>query len=277
MAQTLAVSKINPAIAEDMTYNRDGFHIARQVLPKSFLDAVEHAVFEPVALQAEYVLGHRFTLRDPLSTRHALMRELKTRAPDRYLGALKVSQLDGAVLSASAQPALLAVLKDLGLRHPVVALKPYPIVIAPDLHFEGGYNIRPPHQEWPVMQGSHNGLVVWFPLHDVTNEHSSIEMYPGSHLHGVLPYEVSRCGSRVQESVLPMRPVRLEMRRGDLAVFSAFTVHRSSPEGNALRAAISIRFNDLAEPGFIERAYPDTSSFSISREPLDDLDHRFQS
>ncbi|MFM9916042.1 MAG: phytanoyl-CoA dioxygenase family protein [Rhizobacter sp.] len=259
-----------------MTYRRDGFHIARQVLSSRYLDALEHAIFEPIALQAAHVLGRRFTIEDPLAVRQALMRDLKEQAPDRYLSALKVSQLDVAVLSAAAEPALQGVLRDLGLQHPVVALKPYPIVIAADLHFEGGYNIRPPHQEWPVMQGSHNGLVVWFPLHDVGEEHSSLDMYPGSHLGGVLPYDVSRCGSRVHDSALTMQPVRLALRRGDLVAFSAFTVHRSSPEGDALRVAVSIRFNDLAEPGFIDRAYPDTSSFSISREPLDELDHRFQ-
>jgi hypothetical protein len=92
----------------------------------------------------------------------------------------------------------------------------------------------------------------------------------------VLPYEVSRCGSRVLDGVLKMQPRRLDLRRGDLVVFSAFTVHRSSPEGNSLRAAVSIRFNDLAAPSFVERAFPDTSSFSISRKPLDDADHRFE-
>jgi ectoine hydroxylase-related dioxygenase (phytanoyl-CoA dioxygenase family) len=259
-----------------MTYRQDGYHVARQVLPQSYLDTLEHAVFEPIALQAEHVLGRRFTTRDSLRARQALMVELKAKAPDRYLNALKVAQLDVAVLSAAAQPALQSLLRSLGLRHPVVALKPYPILIAAELHFEGGYNIRPPHQEWPVMQGSHNGVVVWFPLHDVGDDHSSLELYPGSHLGGVLPYEVSRCGSRVLESALTVQPQRLDLRRGDLVAFSAFTVHRSSPEGDALRAAFSIRFNDLAEPGFIERGYPDTSSFSIAREPLDELEHRFQ-
>jgi hypothetical protein len=258
-----------------MSYAEQGFHIARQVLPGSFLDALEFAVFEPLALQAQHVLGRRFSLEDPLDVRQAVMVELKERAPERYLSALKVAQLHPTVLGAASNPELGAVLRDLGLRMPVVALKPYPIVIAPDLFFENGYNIRPPHQEWPVMQGSHNSLVVWFPLHDVGSEHSSIEMFPGSHLNGVLPYEVSRCGSKVHEEALTMQPVRLDLRRGDLVAFSSFTVHRSSPEGDSLRAAISIRFNDLAEPSFVERAYPDTSSFSISREPLDTLEHRF--
>jgi len=259
-----------------MSYVQDGFHVARQVLPAAFLDALEFAVFEPIALQAQHVLGRRFSMQDPLAQRQALMVELKAKAPERYLNALKVSQLHPTVLGAAASPELNAVLHTLGLRQPIVALKPYPIVIAPDLFFENGYNIRPPHQEWPVMQGSHNSLVVWFPLHDVGDEHSSIEMYPGSHLHGVLPYEVSRCGSRVKDEVLTMEPVRLDLRRGDLVAFSSFTVHRSSPEGKSLRAAVSIRFNDLAEPGFVDRAYPDTSSFSISREPLDELPHRFE-
>jgi len=260
---------------ESMSYQTNGYHVARQVLPHGYLDELEAAVFEPIALQAQYVLGKRFDCADPLAIRQAIMAELKEVAPERYLNALKVSQHHPAVLSAAGQPQLTAVLRAMGLRQPIVALKPYPIVIAPNLFFENGYNIRPPHQEWPVMQGSHNGVVVWFPLHDVGDEHSSIEMFPGSHLGGVLPYEVSRCGSKVMPEALTMDPVRLDLRRGDLVAFSAFTVHRSSPEGNALRAAVSIRFNDLADPSFIERTYPDTSSFSISREPLDDLDHRF--
>lgn len=58
-----------------MTYLQDGYHVARQVLPQSYLDTLEQAVFEPIALQAEHVLGRRFTIRDSLGARQALDRK----------------------------------------------------------------------------------------------------------------------------------------------------------------------------------------------------------
>lgn len=274
-AADLATDHASDLATDLASYRRDGYLIARDALPAAFLDDMERAIFEPIALQARHVLGRDFSVRDPLPERQRIMAELKQAAPERYLSALKVAQLDPRILASAAQPALLATLRGLGLRSPVVSLKPYPIVIAPNLFFENGYNIRPAHQEWPVMQGSRNGLVIWFPLHDIASEHSSLEMYPGSHLRGVLPYEVSRCGSRTRDDALDIEPVRLELRRGDFVAFSCFTVHRSSPDGDSLRAAISIRYSDLQEPSFIERAFPDTVTYRITREPLDDQPHAF--
>jgi hypothetical protein len=110
-----------------MSYENDGYHIERQVLPAAFLDELEAAVFEPVALQAQYVLGRRFDMHEPYSVRRSIMAELKAKAPERYLSALKLTQLHPVVLAASANSALLAVLRRLGLRQPVVALKPIPL------------------------------------------------------------------------------------------------------------------------------------------------------
>ena len=264
---------LNPADIEK--YRREGFLTLPGVLPHRFLDELDQAIFEPIARQALHVLGKGFSSQTPMIERQMLMEKLKELAPERYLSALKASQLDPQILASAAHPVLLEILKALGLKHPMVSLKPYPIVIAPNLFFEDGYNIRPAHQEWPVMQGSHNSVVIWFPLHDLEADHSSIEMYPGSHLHGVLPYEVSRCGSKVKDDALSISPVRQSLARGDLIVFSSFTVHRSSPEGNSLRAAMSIRYNDLLDDSFIERAYPDTTTYTITRKALDLLSHEF--
>ena len=42
---------------------------------------------------------------------------------------------------------------------------------------------------------------------------------------------------------------------GDVVAFSSFLVHRTAA-GPGLRIAISTRFNNAAEPSFIERGYP---------------------
>lgn len=259
-----------------MAYQELGFTVENQALPEQFLQQLEAAIFKPLALQAKFVLGREFDINAPLPVRQAAMVELKQKAPDRYLAALKISQLHPALMGAASQPSIVSALCKIGLKTPIVALKPYPILLSPALFIENGYNVRPAHQEWPVMQGSHNAVVVWFPLHDVGPDHSTLEIYPRSHLNGVLPYEVSRCGSRIKDGVLDMEPVKLVLRRRDFVIFSAFTAHRSSLNGSSLRAAVSVRFNDLAAPSFVSRGFPDTTTFKISREPLDGIAHFFQ-
>ena len=50
---------------------------------------------------------------------------------------------------------------------------------------------------------------------------------------------------------------------GDAVIFSGFLVHRTSAQGDErIRLALSLRYNNLAEPSFIERGYPSTYKFS---------------
>ena len=55
---------------------------------------------------------------------------------------------------------------------------------------------------------------------------------------------------------------------GDIVVFSMFLVHRTgAAQGDGVRWAVSFRYNNLDEPSFIERDYPNPYIY----KPRDDL------
>ncbi|MEM6635782.1 MAG: phytanoyl-CoA dioxygenase family protein [Pseudomonadota bacterium] len=256
-------------------YRTDGFLVLRDVLDHSFLDNLRAAILRPLTfLKHDRVGGGPLETDDEAALQTSLL-ELKATDEPAYLNALKLSQNDPSVLAAANNPAVIGALKGAGVRHPVVSLKPFPILVAEELFIEGGYNLRPAHQEWPVMQGSHNGVVVWFPLHDLEDGHSSLEVFPGSHLNGILEYEVSRCGSRITDKRLK-EPLLLSVSKGDLVIFSAFTAHRSAEGASKIRIAMSLRYNDMSEPSYIKRGFPDNTRTQITRDPIDDMVHYFE-
>ena len=259
-------------------YFQQGFVTVKNIFDSESLDEVEYAIFKPFEVLSNVLNLGEWSKCITYDQKLLRLKELKDMDLKAYLSALRISQNDPAILKISSNKSLQKALQAIGLKYPIVSLKPYPIILASDIFIPEGYNIRPVHQEWPVMQGSHNGVVVWFPLHKVTQESSGIEIYPESHKLGVLPYEVSKCGSKITDEQVNklMPPKKIELDRGDIVIFSAFSAHCSAGNSANLRVAMSIRFNDLESLSFAQRGYVDNSSFVINREPLDQNDHKFE-
>lgn len=258
-------------------YLKQGFITVKNIFDSKSLDEIENAIFKPFEVLSNLLNLGEWSSCDTYEKKLVWLKEIKDRDFKSYLGALKISQNDPVILKIASNKNLQQALRQIGLKYPVVSLKPYPIILASNIFIKEGYNVRPVHQEWPVMQGSHNSVVVWFPLQSVTQESSGIDIYPESHKLGVLPYIVSKCGSQITEEQVnklgPPRKIKLE--RGDAVIFSAFCAHRSSGKTDKLRVAMSIRFNDLESANFAQRGYVDNSSFVINRDPLDQNNHKF--
>lgn len=252
-----------------LRFRENGYVIIPGLLTEQEIAALKSAIVAPIQ-QLLALDGYPQTEVDWKGI-HRSLAQLKKKDETRYLNALKISQNDPTILAFSAHQNIHKTLVALGLAHPIVALKPFPILMAPDLYIEGGYNLRPFHQEWPVMQGSTDGVVTWTALTDITKEHNALEIIPQSHKKGMREFERSSCGTKVSNLDLAQEqePVRIEMNAGDSVIFSTFTLHRTSPIGNALRAALSVRFNNLAAIDFIEDGFYDPSAVVIDREPKD--------
>ena len=112
------------------------------------------------------------------------------------------------------------------------------------------------HQDWRSMQGSLNSVVVWLPLHDINRSLGALEIVPESHKLGLLATEVIERFGKVQ-GFADSDFQSVEVEQGDLLVFSSFLVHRSGTNSTeSIRWSCHFRYNDLAEPTFIERGYP---------------------
>lgn len=143
-------------------------------------------------------------------------------------------------------------------------------VMADELKIPDGYFGLVPHQDFPSVQGSLDGVVVWVPLVNVDKNNYPLEVIPASHMQGILPiikHENSTWEVKTSQFVeADYVPVEVEV--GDVVFMSCFTVHRSSTRGQAgrMRLAMSTRFDHAEEPTYVDRAYPTAYVRTVHRE-----------
>lgn len=242
---------------------RDGFTVARGLLPPAAA---------PAALE-----GIRRTVADQLGSLgvvapaglHECLRELHAADIERYKRTLGALWRRADISAIMRHETLFAFARsafgwgDVFLPGGDVAL-----LMAEDLKIPGGYFGLGAHQDFPSVQGSLDGVVVWIPLTDVDENSFPLEVVPGSHRLGlVTDVEETRNGWQIPAASLDQsafQPVKVQA--GDVVFMSYFTVHRSGLNGNRLRIALSTRFDNASEPTFVERSYPTAYLRSVHRE-----------
>ena len=121
------------------------------------------------------------------------------------------------------------------------------------------------------MQSSLNSLVVWVPYHDVDESSLPVEVIPGSHKRGLLPAVKIKHEYGVDPehyNAEDFTPIHIN--KGDALVFSSFLVHRTAtkPFGD-IRIASSFRYDDAANPSYVERGYPNPFKKALDRELIE--------
>jgi hypothetical protein len=127
-----------------------------------------------------------------------------------------------------------------------------------------------PHQDFPYIQGSVNGLTVWLPFHDLRADHGVPTFVLGSHEWGVLKviehelHAADRVGTRTIETApdprLPdAKYINLSpIASGEALVFHTLLVHRSEPNVTPdARFTIQLRYDDLGNAQSFARNYPE--------------------
>lgn len=238
-------------------YRRDGYLVLKRQFAVEALDACLediYAVFNGMA--------RRWRLTAPeardLPSLTAVMTAVFDRDVASFMAAGKLAQHTIALHRLGCDEAMLAPLRAVGLQAPVIATRPVIFIIHDALKVPGGYHKSPPHQDWRSMQGSLDSAVVWIPFADVAPGGHALEVLPGSHMRGLLPTEEDAFGHRIDDAALPTSGfVPLELDRGDAVLFSSFLVHRTGQAGGqTARLAASYRYNNVLEPTFVERGYP---------------------
>lgn len=116
----------------------------------------------------------------------------------------------------------------------------------------------PPHQDQGSIGGSLNSVVVWVPMCNVDSRLGPLEVIPGSHKLGAKwnYYYDDKGFARVDETegFIP-----LEMKLGEVVVFSQMLIHRSGTniEENKMRWSLSFRYNDANCTNWQARDYHD--------------------
>jgi hypothetical protein len=148
-------------------------------------------------------------------------------------------------------------LRELGLSWPNISTRPVLYFNAERLAKKEVYWRLDVHQDWRSMQGSLDSAVVWIPLIDIDEKLGALEVIPESHLWGLLDADMEDGYGHVQGDVDESQFIPVEVERGDALFFSSFLVHRSGTNvTDSIRWSCHFRYNNLAEPTFVERGYP---------------------
>ncbi len=246
-------------------FNRDGFYIARNLIDSRELVAVREGLHKSVSDQLALLgLSAQVDL-------FASMRALHGRDVGRYRRLVGALWRKIEVYRLMQHADIQAFLSDkFGWRDIFVPGGQVVHIMADELKIPDGYFGLLPHQDYPSVQGSLDGVVVWLPLVDVDRNNYPLEVIPGSHLGGVLPATENNNSTWVtddsrfgEDAYVPV-----EVNVGDVVFMSMFTVHRSSCRGTPgrVRLALSTRFDNAEESTFIERCYPSAYVRTVHRE-----------
>jgi phytanoyl-CoA hydroxylase len=161
---------------------------------------------------------------------------------------------------------IVAQLVALGVKRPNICTRPVLYFNSRHLAKSEVYYKSPPHQDWRSMQGSLNAIVVWVPLVDVPQKLGALEIISGSHLWGLQKSREDKWYRHI-EGLRDDQYQSIEMNAGDALFFSAFLVHRSGDNvTDSIRWSCHFRYNDLEEPTFVSRKYPNPYTYAPEQE-----------
>ena len=250
-------------------FDRDGFVIVRQGVPAADLDALMRdfrSVFEIQFARHGVDEGSSENAQFDKS----LVALFRT-SMESYLGAARLIQYLPALHRLGVSEPMLDLLGRLRIQHPVISTRPVVHIVSDALVVPGGYHRTPVHQDWRSVQGSLDAVTAWLPLVPVVPGQNTLEIVPGSHKRGLLPAVPHPFGNAVEPGQYADADfVPIEAAPGDVVLFSMLLVHRTGQAdgtGEGVRWAISFRYNNLGEPTFAERNFPNPYIY----KPRDDL------
>jgi phytanoyl-CoA hydroxylase len=249
-------------------FKRDGFLLLKNALDPAVLATIYRQARELFARQIERVLGETVDIDDRDAFEEALFR-LFEQDFTTYANTGKTMQHNITLHQLGVSETIIDLVKGLGLSEPVIAVRPSMQLNSRFLSKDGNtYWKLDAHQDWRTGQGSLDSVVVWFPLVPAARDLGAIQLVPGSHMGGLRPADAAGYEGFISEDIPEEAFMQTEFEVGDAVIFSTFLVHRSGKNVTRnIRWSIQLRYNNLADPTFIERGYP----LPYIYKPQDDL------
>ncbi|MES2461589.1 MAG: phytanoyl-CoA dioxygenase family protein [Armatimonadota bacterium] len=139
-------------------------------------------------------------------------------------------------------PALIALYRLLFAREPLV--HPRHIVRLPTPH--RAMVPTPPHQDFPLIQGTANTWTCWIPVGDCPRSLGGLTVLRGSHRSGYLPIQPSLGAGLIASELCPHENdwVEGDFETGDILTFPSFTVHKALPSEfrDRIRLSLDVRY-----------------------------------
>lgn len=238
-------------------FRQEGFVILRNFLDKSVVANIYREARQVFATQIKRVTGHTVNInnRDEFE---AAMFEFFQKDFEAFRGTgINVQHLISLHrLAVSDQ--IVNLLKEVGIESPSIGARPAMQFNSRFLSKDGSKHWKlDAHQDWRTGQGSLDSPVIWFPMVDAGADLGALQVIPRSHTWGLLESSTSGYQGGITAHLNDGDFVQTEFEVGDLLIFSAFLVHQSGNNiTNNIRWSVQLRYNNLAEPTFIERGYP---------------------
>lgn len=110
----------------------------------------------------------------------------------------------------------------------------------------------PPHQDFPLIQGTARTWTCWFPVGDCPRDLGGLTVLRGSHRQGCLPVSSAKGAGGLAAQLCPDEKdwVEVDYGAGDILTFPSHTVHRALPcrDKSLVRLSLDVRYQPLSEP-----------------------------
>lgn len=238
-------------------FRKEGFLLLRNFLDKSVVENIYREAREIFATQMKHVTGRVVDINNRDEFENAMFEFFeKDFTAFRNTGITVQHSLSLHQFAVSEK--IVNLLKEVGIEQPVVGARPAMQFNSRFLSKDGSKHWKlDAHQDWRTGQGSLDSTVIWFPMVDAGADLGALQVIPRSHTVGLLESSTSGYQGGITAALNDEEFVQTEFQVGDLLIFSAFLVHQSGNNiTNNIRWSVQLRFNNLAEPTFIERGYP---------------------
>jgi hypothetical protein len=109
----------------------------------------------------------------------------------------------------------------------------------------------PPHQDFPLIQGTSNTWTCWFPIGDCPRSMGSLTVLRQSHRLGYVPIEPAHGAGGIAAQLCPTENHWMEgdFSIGDVLTFPSFTVHKAlrTQVPGEIRLSFDVRYQPLGE------------------------------
>ncbi len=238
-------------------YKRDGFLLLKNALDTSLVADIYREARQLFATQIKRVLGHSVDIDDRDAFEQAMFQFFEQDFT-AFSNTGKTVQHTIGLHRLGVSDAILDLIKEIGVAEPVIAVRPSMQFNSRFLSKDGNtYWKLGAHQDWRNGQGSLDSVVVWFPLVPASADLGALQVIRGSHLTGLRQADAAGYAGFIAEPINEADYIQTEYEVGDILLFSAFLVHRSGNNVTPnIRWSVQLRYNNLAEPQYIERGYP---------------------
>ena len=109
----------------------------------------------------------------------------------------------------------------------------------------------PPHQDFPLIQGTAATWTCWFPLGDCPRAHGGLTILKGSHRNGYIPIQPAKGAGGLAVQLCPWEVEWAEgdYEAGDVITFPSHTVHKAlrCQDKELIRLSLDVRYQSAAD------------------------------